>query len=109
MRLSITSAVKGTIQPIFEKMLTPEDFPEVAFSRTEGRWVSYNMIEYGTAWSTFAKVVDQRIKETGLDPSLGVFTRKRSKDFIAKLENIAKEVTVKDVRTHGERFKTWFD
>ena len=108
MRLSITNAVLDVLRKRFENMMLNEGaFPDVNFGKGNG-FKSYNMIEYSTTWATFAKVVDELIKEK-LDPELGTFTRKRSKAFVSELTDIVNGVTEMDVINSRERFKTWVD
>jgi len=108
MRLSITSAVRNVLRERFENMMLKEGaFPDVNFHKGNGS-ISYHMMEYSVAWATFAKVVDERVKEK-LDPRLGTFTRKRSQSFLNELTAIVNSVTEMDVINSRERFKTWAD
>jgi len=104
MRLSITKAVRDVLRERFENMMLKEGaFPEVHFTGS-----SYYMMEYSVAWATFAKVIDERVKEK-LDPRLGTFSRKRSQAFLNELATIVNNVTEMDVMNSRERFKTWAD
>lgn len=108
MRLSITDAIHNVLKIKFETLLSEPEFSKVAFKR-EGYGVSYNMIEYSVMWSQFAKFVDARMKQIGLDSELGVFSRKRSESFLKSLRFLVDTVTATDVVTHDSRFKTWCD
>ena len=106
--LSITNAVRKVLNQRFEDMMTKERaFPAVNFSN-DGRFKSYNLMEYSTTWATFAKVADARVKEK-LDPKLGTFSRKRSQAFLTELKTIADGITEMDVMNSRDRFKTWAD
>ena len=108
MRLRITKAINEVMRNHFEGMLLNAGaFPEINF-RKEKNWTSYNMIEYSETYARFAKLVDKRLIDAGLD-TLGVFTRKHSASFIEELRKIVCSVTEDEVYEHRERFKTIFD
>lgn len=108
MMLSITKAVKGVLQVRFKELLREPEMESVAYVETYlGK--SYNMMEYSLMWSKFAKVVDREMIESNLDAKLGVFTRKRSRDFLVDLRDLCNGITASDVVSSVDRFKTWMD
>jgi len=107
MRLRITNAIEKIAKVRFEKMLKVGYFPKVNYKSGNGGY-SYNMIEYATTWATFMKVLDKRMIEKNFDP-LGVFTRKHSELFLAKVRELAEEITEADVFVQSDRFHTMFD
>jgi hypothetical protein len=107
MMLSITNAVHDVLKKHFEIILLAGYFPEINYQKDEHSH-SYNMVEYATTWAKFVKVVDKRIEDTGLD-KLGAFSRKRSKDFIYRLQLICEGITPDDITNSTERFHTIFD
>jgi hypothetical protein len=98
MRYKITKAVDDTASKVFKELLQSGYFSEVGYEN-DGTFEKYNLIEYSTIWATFMKVLDGKIKETGLDERLGVFSRKRSKDF--KNKRSKKSVKLQNVIKHG--------
>lgn len=107
MRLRITNAIEKVAKVRFEKMLKAGYFPKVNYKTSNGGY-SYNMIDYATTWATFMKVLDCRMIEKNFDP-LGVFTRKHSELFLAKVRELADGITEADVLAHSDRFHTMFD
>lgn len=89
----------------FEKLLSSGDFPEIQFERTDFG-VKYNLMEYSTTWSRFMKIVDEKLKGIGLE---GIWQNARSKSFIDKVTPIIEGVTSTEIKSGGERFKTWCD
>jgi len=108
MRYRITEAINKVAQARFVKMLKAGYFPKVNYQNI-GTGYSYNMIEYSTMWSTFMRVLDIRMKEKNLDQSLGVFTRKHTEPFLAKVRDLAEDITEADVFVQSDRFHTMFD
>lgn len=108
MRYSITSAVSHVAKVRFTEMLKTGSFPAVNY-KTDGRGYSYNMIEYATTWAKFMKVLDVLVIEKNLDTRLGVFSRQRSAKFLAKVKELADNITEADVFAQPERFHTIFD
>ena len=107
MRLSITNAVRDILKNRFHFMLE-NGFPEVRYeSHSMGH--SYLLMEYSTAWATFAKVVDEYMKANHLDEELGVFSRKRSKDFLSNLKVLVGTISEDMVKNSSSRFKGWMD
>jgi hypothetical protein len=107
MRLSITKAVKEVLQVRFKELLREPELESVAYVETYlGK--SYNLMEYSLMWSKFAKVADLKIQEV-LKDELGVFTRKRSRDFLVDLRDLCNGITATDVSSSVNRFKTWMD
>lgn len=108
MGMSMGTLVRKTLNDRFEDMMISEGaFPEVQFKKSV-TGCSYLMMEYSTLWARFSRTVDNRMKDSGLDLA-GVWTRKRSKAFIAKLGELVKEVTEEEVRGTADRFKTMWD
>lgn len=77
------------------------------YEKTE-RFTSYSMFEYSDLWARFAKVLDEKMK-VELDPNLGVFTRKHSKAFLEKVQNLVCSIEEKDISNHPERFRSFAD
>jgi hypothetical protein len=108
MMLSVTKVINDIGQRAFHAMLLAGAFPEVKFSKN-GMFSSYSLFEYSEKWSTFMKVLDWHIKDTGLDKELGVFSRKRNAKFLEHVEELANKITPEDVVLQPVRFKTWVD
>lgn len=107
MRLSITSAINNITTKHFESMMLEGAFPEVKF-HVEDRWKSYSMFEYANTYARFMKLLDAKMK-ISLDPHLGVFTRKYSKSFLAKVQDLMNEITERDVLIYESRFRSFAD
>lgn len=106
MILHVNNAIKPVLRKRFEAMCLAGDFPKIEFQRTNFG-TQYNLIEYSVTHSAFCKVVDDKVKET-LRDELGIFSRKRSAEFIKRVEDIAFNVSAEQVR-QSDRFKTMFD
>ena len=108
MMLSVTKVINKIGQNAFHTMLEKGAFPEVNFSKSGG-FTSYSLFDYSNKWSKFMKILDTWMKQEKLDEKLGVFSRKHSADFLAKVERLAKDITPEDVENQVLRFHTWCD
>ena len=113
MRLKVTKAISDVGDKAFSKLLLNGAFPEVRYSETVSKdgfkWKSYSMFEFSNRWSKFMKILDTWMKQEKLDEELGVFSRKRSADFLDKVAKLANEITEEDVKNQVLRFHTWCD
>lgn len=108
MRLHLTKAIQDIAREKFQAMLVAGCFPKVQYKRDE-KWETYSMMDYSVTWATFVKVLDIRMKEAGLDTSLGVYTRKHSAQLLAKTKELAEKITDTDVYAQPTRFGTMWD
>lgn len=109
MILKLTKAVHDVLDKRFKAMLLNGSFPEIKYVKNDRGFTSFLLFEYSNTWARYSKHVDARIKSEGLDPQLGVFSRKRSADFLKALEAIVNDVTESDVRNQEERFRSFAD
>jgi hypothetical protein len=108
MMLSVTRVIRKIGEKAFEAMLGTGAFPEVRFSN-EGGFKSMSLFDYSNKWSKFMKILDTWMKQEKLDEKLGIFTRKHSADFLAKVTKLANDITVEDMQNQVLRFHTWCD
>lgn len=113
MMLSVTKAVHDVTCKRFQDMMLNEGaFPEVGFSISRSAsghiFESYSLFEYSDLYARFMKLVDKLMKEN-LDPSLGVYTRKHSKSFLAEVQGICDNIKEPDVLIFEERFRSIAD
>ena len=108
MRLSVTKAVNKIGDKAFKTMLENGAFPEVHYSN-DGGFISFSLFDFSKRWSKYMKILDTWIKQEKLDEELGVFSRKHSAYFLAKVTKLASDITVEDVQNQVLRFHTWCD
>jgi hypothetical protein len=107
MMLRITNKIYKIADKVFKGMLLTGAFPECHYSKGDV-FESYSLFEYANTHSKFMKILDKRMK-VELDPDLGVFTRKSNKIFLAKVEELAKDITEADMIGTTDRFHTIAD
>lgn len=105
--MRITKAIVKVLETRFHELLAEPEFAKVNYHK-DGKWVSYNMVEYSVAWGTFAAVADKKVKES-IDEELGIFTRKHSAKVLDELKAIVDSITAADVVASPQRFRSWFD
>jgi hypothetical protein len=116
MRLSVIKAIHDIADKKFKEMLIAGFFPKVRYEETvtknedgtEHKWHSYSLFEYSEVWTTFTKFLDEQMKKS-LDPKLGIFTRKHSASFLAKVQKIVDGITVENVENQTTRFHGFGD
>jgi len=108
MMLSVTKIISDIGDKALKTMLRNGAFPEVHYEEYPGG-ASFYMFEFSNKWSKFMKILDTWIKQEKLDERLGVFTRKHSADFLAKVTRLASDITIEDVENQVLRFHTWCD
>jgi len=108
MMLSVTRAINKIGDKAFKTLLKSGAFPEIHYEEYPGG-ASYYMFEFSNKWSKFMKILDTWMKQEKLDERLGIFSRKHSADFLAKVERLAKDITPEDVENQVLRFHTWCD
>jgi len=112
MILRVITVVNGIAKKRYTEMLRNGAFPEVryeeAISEDGFKSHSYSLFEYSDVWATFMKVLDAKIKEE-LNDELGIFTRKHSKAFLAKIEKFCAGITESEVAGYNDRFHNFAD
>jgi len=112
MILRVIKAVNSIAKERYTEMLKNGAFPEVNYreeiSATGNKSHSYHLFEYSDVWATLMKVLDVKIKEE-LGDELGIFTRKHSKAFLAKIEKFCADITESEVARHNDRFDNFAD
>jgi hypothetical protein len=113
MRLRITKAIVTIADNAFKGLLAQGAFPKARYSssvdKSGHRWEEYSLFEYCDAWGKFTKILDKWMKQEGLDPELGIYTRKHNAEFLAKVKILADEITELDVVNQKEHFHTFAD
>lgn len=107
MKVHILKVISDKITERFENLLQGGEFPEVGFKKDEC-FRSYDLFKYSDLYSTFAKIVDVRVQKE-LGERYGVFTRKHSADFLAKIEDILNTIEAEDLKTAVVRFRSFSD
>ena len=108
--MNVNKNVSEVVDKYFKAMLKAGHFPEIEYHCTpagEGNFSSegYNMMEYVTVRSKFMHLVDEQMKNAGLE---GIWSRKRSKAFVDEVDALVSKVSKEDVEQHVGRFRTMF-
>lgn len=107
----------------FREILIAGHFPKVEYHESphtttlsDGREITsnitgYNMMEYSEVWTRFAKVVHEKLVQSGY--SLGIFEtnrKNRNAAFLSAIDRAAQSTTVEEINANlSDRFRGWMD
>jgi hypothetical protein len=89
------------------EVLLAGHFPEVEYAEHDYGH-SYSLMEYAQVNARLAHLVDWEIKDRHVDPA-GIFSKKRSQDFVDRVNEIMFSITPDRLKAHNQRFGTMFD